>query len=163
MGENWASHLPHEGAGRPKDSKNGVRRPGVKGGTAQRKRGAAEKREDPLFIPGSNQPAQKPPHWADIDKIAEGARRIHLALHEARRVDQIEGVIDRMLEDALAGNYKAGELMLSYFGGKPVAYVARGQTGGGGLSGDAVAAMAAQVTEKMRADGLRVISREVGA
>lgn len=161
MGENWASHLPHPGAGRPKDAKNGVLRPGIKGGTSHPKRSAAVKRDDPLHIPGSPT-VQKPPHWADIDKIAEGARLVHLALHEARRREKIDKIIDRLLDDAADGNYRAAELTLAYFAGKPVAYVAR-SSANVALNGDEVAAMAAQVSEQMKADGMRVIARETAA
>mgnify|MGYP001568297150 CR=1 FL=1 len=161
MGETWNSHLPKKGAGRLRDSKNGVLRPGIKGGDIKHlRRSKAAQDADPLFIgtSGTGARAQKPPHWADVDKIAAGQRRIHDYLHEARNRDKIEKVAESLLDKAAGGDYKSAELVLAYFAGKPVAYVSRKSETD--LTGDAVAQMAAAVAKDLESKGLRLVKRE---
>lgn len=159
MGKVWNSHLPKPGAGRPRGAKNGVRRPGIKGGNrAHSNRSQAAKDADPLHIPGNpNGAAQRPPDWADVDKIAAGQRRVHEFLHEARNKDKIERVVMAILDKAADGDYKSAELVLAYFAGKPVAYVSRKNEQE--LSGDSVAAMAAAVSKELDSKGLRLVKR----
>ncbi len=159
MGEVWNSHLPKAGAGRPKDAKDGVRRPGIKGGQrGHSNRSQAAKDADPLYIPGnSNGGRQKPPDWADVDKIAAGQRMVHEYLHQARNIERIERIVDKQLEKAEAGDQRAAERVLDHFAGKPVAYVSRHTTGE--LTGDDVAKMAEAVGKELESKGIRIVQR----
>ena len=163
MGEVWNSHLPKPGAGRPRGARNGVLRPGIKGGVARGGRSQAAKDADPLHIPGngaatSANHAALSPAWANTDLIAVGQRKIHEALHEARNRDKVEKVVNALLDKAGNGDYKAAELVLAYYGGKPVAYVSRQNSSE--LTGDSVASMAEAVAAQLDSKGLRLVKRE---
>ena len=137
------SHLPKAGAGRPKGSVDGVRRPGVKGGATKR-RTQAEKAEDPFTVPGERNTAMgHQPDWIDdVQDLARGQRIIRDALRSARLEERMLKVMDRMLTDAENGDNKARELLLAYTGGRPVAFQ---QTATVDLTGDQLAGLAAQV------------------
>lgn len=160
MGEVWNSHLPKPGAGRPKGARDGVRRPGIKGGKGHGGRSQSAKDADPLSIPG-NRNASAQNHaienaaWADIDKIAIGQRMVHEYLHRPESVEKIQKIIEKQLDKAMTGDQRATDSVLAYYSGKPVAYVARKTESD--LSGDSVAAMAEAVAKQLEGTGWRVI------
>jgi len=148
-GMRWNSHLPKKGAGRPKGSVDGVRRPGIKGGQRGR-RFEAEKQEDPLYIPGHNRHAMSDqPAWIDdVADLARGQRIIRDSLRDARLGERMAGVMESLLSRAESGDHKATELLLAYVGGKPVAFQATGDLDQ--MDPDRLAAMADEVEGRLR-------------
>lgn len=150
------SKLPKANAGRPKGSRNGEHHPGINGGVTRMSRPDAQKRDDPLWAPFT--PPQKPPDWADVEKLALGSRLIHEEMHKPEHQDDVREIVAALAKEAKTGSYRHAELYLAYYGGKPVAFVDR-KGPGGEISGDQVAEMAAQVMAQMQSEGLHVVPR----